>query len=62
MSIYGALMSCGIPMAAVDETDFGLYLEIAGVRARRRRDAPDAPPGTNAVTLRRGSIDQIPGW
>lgn len=59
-----------MPMDAIDRMDFGLYMDIAADRARRKQRGPQGRgaetqrPGTgeNTLTLKRGTIDQIKGW
>lgn len=57
-------------MDAIDRMDFGLYMDIAADRARRRpqdegnggADTQQSGSGKNVLMLRRGTIDQIKGW
>ena len=57
-------------MDAIDRMDFGLYMDIAADRARRKQhgaqgrgvDAQRAGGGGNVFALKRGTIDQIKGW
>ena len=51
-------------MDAIDRMDFGLYMEIAAQRARRRGRCIKEPAAQNGqfVQLRRGTIDQLAGW
>lgn len=57
-------------MDAIDRMDFGLYMDIAADRARRKQrgaqgrgaNAQRAGGGGNVFALKRGTIDQIKGW
>lgn len=65
MSIYSALLSCGISTKQADDMEFGLYIDIATVRAKQKKDVPErgsAHRDGKTITLKRGTIDQVPGW
>ena len=68
MSIYAAMLKCGIPMSDADNTELHRYLRVLQFNSKRdKAEKKNKKAGTvtkqdakgNVIELRRGTIDEF---
>ena len=64
MSIYAAMLKCGIPMCDADDTDLHRYLRVLQYNSKRDKSEKKSTVTRenakgNVIELRRGTIDEF---